>query len=298
MTGEGSAGQELAQAQPAGWRNALLALLAGLGVFYLLIGAFQTKLIFPATRELYRDPSVFGWEFEDVFIEHNGESTHAWFVPAESPRGVALFSHGNAGNIADRLESIGLLRTLGLSVLAYDYGGYGQSDGRPSEARCYRDIRAAWRYLTEERGVPPEEIVLFGRSLGGAITIDLAREVMPAAVIVESTFLSISDVARGMLPFLPVNWIIRHRMDSKSKIAGVRSPLLVIHSPDDTLIPYAHGRALYEKAQAPKTFLEIRGDHNTGFVESMEVYRAGWEEFLAPILPRPEPAGGGNAYSK
>ncbi|MCC6397963.1 MAG: alpha/beta hydrolase [Bacteroidetes bacterium] len=255
---------------------------------YFMIGILQTKMLFPATRDIYRDPGVFGWDFEDVWL-HVGEKerSHGWFIPLEGARGVALFSHGNAGNIADRLESIGLLREFGFSVFAYDYGGYGKSSGGPSETRCYQDIRAAWKYLTSDRAISPEQILLFGRSLGGAITIDLATDVQPAAVIVESTFLSVPDVAKAVFPWLPVYWIRQHRMASKEKIGRIQSPLLIVHSKEDTLIPFSHGQKLYELATAsPKAFLEIRGDHNNGFVTSIETYRAGWEQFLAPVLPR------------
>jgi len=248
----------------------------------------QSWIIFPATRDIYRDPSAYRWAFEELMLPVDGETTHGWFVPLENARGVALFSHGNAGNIADRLESIGLLRSFGFSVLAYDYGGYGKSTGRSSEQRSCQDIRAMWRWLTEEKGIPPKKILLFGRSLGGGATAHLAREVEPAAVILESAFLSTVDVAHDKFPWLPARLILRHVFANKDKVADIKSPLLVIHSPDDSIIPYRHGKELFERATEPKQFLEIHGDHNEGFVLSEPIYRKGWEEFLAPILPRPE----------
>ena len=265
----------------------LAALLVYVGLI-LLLAALQTKIVFPASREVFRDPSFYDWDFETVWLEVGEERTHGWFVPAENPRGVVLFSHGNAGNIANRLESIGLLRELGLSVFVYDYGGYGESSGKPSEARCYADARAAYRYLTEERGIDPKQIVLFGRSLGGAVAIDLATEVPAAAVVAESCFLSIDDMARETYPFLPLGPLLRHHFANKDKIGSIDAPILVVHSPDDEIVPYAHGRELFERAKEPKTFLEIRGDHNQGFVQSFTVYRKGWEDFLDLILPRPD----------
>lgn len=260
-----------------------LFVLAG-GV--ILIRLLQHWIIFPATREIYRTPADFGWEYEELLLDVGNERTHGWFIPLENARGVILFSHGNAGNIADRLESIELLRRLGFSVMAYDYGGYGRSTGRVSEERCYADIRAVWRELTETRGVPPERIVLFGRSLGGAVTADLAREVQPAAVVLESTFLSVPDMAREIFPFLPARWIVSIRFANKDKVADIHAPLLIVHSPDDRVIPYRHGKELFARSRAPKRFLEIRGDHNEGFALSMDAYLQGWEDFLAPILPR------------
>lgn len=252
---------------------------------YFLFGFIERMAVFPATREIYRDPAAFGWAFEDVWLEVNGGRTHAWHIPLEGARGTALFSHGNAGNMADRLESISLLRGLGFSVLAYDYGGYGRSSGRPSEKRCYADIRAAWRHLTGERGIDPSRIVLFGRSLGGAVTCDLAVDVQPAAVVIESTFTSIPEVARDLIPLLPARLLLRTRFANLEKAGRIRSPLLYVHSRDDTLIPFHHGEKLFAAAREPKTFLEIRGDHNEGFVLSMAEYLEGWRAFLAPILP-------------
>lgn len=266
----------------------ILVLLLYLGLTALLF-YLQDKMIFQATREIYRTPESAGWAYEDVRLKVGEETTHGWWIPLEDARGVVLFSHGNAGNIADRIESIGLLRKLGLSVLAYDYGGYGYSTGRPSEKRCYADIRAMWRWLTDERGVQPEQIVLFGRSLGGAVTCDLAAEVEPAAVVLESTFSSVAAVAQEMFPYLPAQWLLRRKFNNLEKITHIKSPLLIIHSPDDTLIRYHHGQRLFDRATARKEFLEIRGDHNMGFVESMDTYVAGWEKFLAVVLSTATP---------
>ncbi len=268
----------------------LILLLAVLAALMARLYFFQDALIFPRTREIYRTPAdaPFQWEYEDVYVTVDGEKTHGWFIPLEDARGYVLFSHGNAGNIADRLESIQLLRRLGFSVLAYDYGGYGRSEGRPSEKRVYADVEAMWRYLTETRGIAPEEIVVFGRSLGGAAAAHLAAHTEPAAVVLESTFTSIPDVVRS-IPLL--GWVlapgVRHTLPSIQKVPHIRAPLLIIHSEDDNIIPYAHGRRLYDAATPPKEFLDIQGDHNEGFVVSMPQYLDGWERFLAPLLPRP-----------
>ncbi len=263
----------------------LVLAYAGVLVLGLL---FQGKFIFPASRHLARTPTTFQWPFEDVRIPVGEHTTHGWYIPKDEARGVVLFSHGNAGNMGDRLESIWQLRALGFSVLAYDYGGYGESTGRPSEERCYADIRAMWRWLTEEKGVPAERVVLFGRSLGGGPTADLAREVACAAVVLESSFLSIREVARDMMRWVPLGFIIRHRFENQEKVGEITSPLLIIHSPDDSLIPFRHGQGLYERATPPKHFLEIRGDHNEGFIVSEKAYLAGWRAFLDPLLPAKE----------
>lgn len=266
-----------------------LALCGGAYVLFCAALYFlQGYLIFPASRIMERTPASAGLPFEEITREVLGHTTHGWYVPLENHRGVVLFSHGNAGNLSGRIESIQLLRSFGFSVLAYDYGGYGHSTGSPSETRCYADIRSMWDYLREERGIPAEEILLFGRSLGSAPTAELATSVRPGAVILESAFLSTPDIARSTLLFRPVTWLIRHRFENEDKVGRISAPLLIIHSPEDEVIPYAHGRELFARANEPKTFLEIAGGHNIGFVLSEAVYRRGWEAFLTPIFgPNP-----------
>ena len=265
-------------------RIALDMLLVGAGLAVLIL-LFQTKVIFPATRAVGRTPKdAYGWDYEEVRLPVLGHETHAWFIPVANARGTVLFSHGNAESVADVLESVAMFRELGLDALVYDYGGYGYSTGRPSEQRCYQDIRAMWRYLTEKRGVAPSTIVLFGRSLGGAVTADLAAEVQPAAVILESTFLSAPEMAKRVLPVLPIGWLIRHRFETAKKIARFSSPVLITHSPDDTMIPFEQGRELFRLAPEPKQFLEIRGDHNEGYILSRNWWMEGVNAFLTPLL--------------
>jgi len=258
-------------------------------IFYLGLMAalflFQGRLLFIATRDIYRTPAENGWEFEDIELPVGVETTHAWWIPAPgTSRGVMLFSHGNAGNIADRLESVGIFRAMGFDTLVYDYGGYGRSTGRLSELRCYQDIRAMYEWLTETRGVPSGRIVIFGRSLGAGPSVQLATEVDAAALVVESAFLSVPRMAQRIYPMFPAGLIVRYRFNNEAKIANVGMPVLFIHSPDDSIIPYDHGQRLHELAPAPKDFLEIRGDHNEGFWQSGDVYTDGILDFVAPYL--------------
>lgn len=255
-----------------------------------LVYLVQEKMLFFPTAELYRSPGDIGWDYEDIVAEHGGGKTHGWYIPAEGKGlGVILFSHGNAGNIADRLESVGIFRAMGLDTLVYDYGGYGESDGKPSESRCYQDVRAMWKHLTEDRGVSPNRIILFGRSLGGAVTADLAAEVRPAGVILESTFTSVPDVAQEYYRFLPVKFLTRLNFSTKSKVQKISSPLFIIHSPQDSLIPFHHGQRLFELAHEPKQFMEIRGDHNEGFVLTGQSYLTGLKNFITPLVAPPTP---------
>lgn len=260
-----------------------LALAAAL--FFLQSG----MLYLPDTpgRALEATPADRGLEFEPLSIPTgDGETLDGWFIPAGEARGTLLFFHGNAGNISHRLDSVGLFHRLGLNVLIFDYRGYGRSSGKPSEAGLYRDAEAAWRYLTGERATPADEIVLFGRSLGGAVAVWLAGRVRPAGLIVESSFTSVPDMGAEIYPWLPVRLLARNRFDSRARIGGVRVPVLIIHSRQDEIIPFRHGRRLFEAAAEPKQFLEIAGGHNDGFYVSGEKYREGISEFLDGVLVR------------
>ena len=263
----------------------------------LLLYLFQGSLVFLATvpgRALDASPADLGLDYEDVGIDTaDGERLHGWYVPAVSPgtgepRGVLLFFHGNAGNISHRLDSIAIFNRLGLDVLIVDYRGYGRSTGKPTEAGTYRDAQAAWDYLRRERGAAPGRIVIFGRSLGGAVGAWLASQLpateTPAAVIVESTFSSGADMARRLYPIFPARLLTRLKYPVADYAARLRCPVLVVHSRDDEIIPFAMGRAIYDAAPQPKTFLELRGDHNAGFWISRETYVPGLEAFLTEVL--------------
>jgi len=270
----------------------LRLLLTGAGLYALLVllaWLFQARLLYLPASGIEATPADRGMPYEDVVLEtDDGVRLSAWYVPAEPGRATLLFFHGNAGNISHRLASIARFRELGLSVFIVDYRGYGRSGGRPSEAGTARDARAAWAHLTETRGIDPRRIVIFGRSLGAAVAAELARTVRPAAVILESPFTSVPAIAQEAYPFLPARWLSRFRYPTVEYIGSAAAPVLVIHSEDDEIIPFAHGRAVYAAAPEPKRLLRIRGGHNTGFLESDAVYREGLDAFLTGVagLPR------------
>jgi pimeloyl-ACP methyl ester carboxylesterase len=264
-------------------RGILIVLLL-LGGTYIAICVlaflFQKRLTFFPERRLEMTPARAGLEFEDVFFEaEDGVRLHGWFVPAASERGTVLFFHGNAGNISHRVDTLRLLHDLRLSILAFDYRGYGRSSGSISEAGTRADARAAWRYLVQERGVAPQSTLLFGRSLGAAVAIELATKVQPAGVIAESAFTSIADMATHAYPWLPVRWLLRMQFDSREHVRNLRVPKLFVHSRDDDIVPFDMGWRLYAAAADPKWFLEIQGSHNEGWLLSRE-YAEGWRRFL------------------
>lgn len=247
----------------------------------LLLFLLQGKLLYYPYREMEGTPADVKLEFEDVTFEAaDGVKLHGWFVPAPDERAVVLFCHGNAGNISHRLDSVRIFHNLGLSTFLFDYRGYGKSEGKPSEQGTRLDAEAAWRWLSETHRVSAERIILFGRSLGGAVAAHLAGKHTPRALIVESAFTSVADRAQEMWPLFPVRAICRFEYDTERTVRNVHCPLLVIHSGDDTLIPVHHGRKVFEAANEPKTFLEITGSHNSGFLTSGKTYTDGLRGFI------------------
>ncbi len=259
-------------------------------ILILLLFVFQARLIYypnVPSRNLGPSPDSIGLAFESINITtEDNVRLHGWYVPARERRGVVLFCHGNAGNISHRLESLNLFNHLSLDVLIFDYRGYGRSEGKVSEQGTYRDGEAVWRYLTKERGVASDEIIVFGRSLGAAIATYVASEHGPAGLIVESGFVSVPNMAAELYPWLPARWLTRIIYPNNEYLQRISSPVLIIHSRDDELIPFNHGRELFDLARQPKSFLELRGSHNDGFLISGQHYIEGLDSFITGLLPR------------
>ena len=247
----------------------------------LLMVLFQHRLAYFPEREIEATPADAGLDYRDVFFPAtDGVRLHGWFLPGDRPGRVVLFCHGNAGNISQRITSVRLYRSTGFAVFIFDYRGYGRSEGRPGERGTYADAGGAWTYLTEVEGFAPDQIVLLGRSLGGAVAVELASRVRPRALIAEATFSSGADLAARAYPWLPVRWLLRYRYDSRSRVGGIACPKLFIHSRDDNVVPFDLGRRLYEAAAPPKQFLEIRGGHSDGFLVTGDRYRDAVGAFL------------------
>jgi pimeloyl-ACP methyl ester carboxylesterase len=262
----------------------VIAIVAG---FYVLICVaayvLQARMVFFPERNLDAAPSDIGLDYSDAYIDtEDGVRLHGWFIPGNGAQ-VVLFLHGNAGNISHRLDSIRIFNRLGLSVLAIDYRGYGRSTGRISEKGTYADAHAAWRYLRDDQGFDASHIVLFGRSLGSAVAIELATHARPRALIAESAYTSVPDVGAHHYRLLPVRLLARIRYNSLPRVAAIDCPKLFIHSPSDEIAPFRLAQRLFAAAAEPKTFLEISGDHNSGFVTSGAVYVEGLRRFLASI---------------
>lgn len=271
----------------------ILIVAVGYGLLVVFVYFMQDRMLYLAEvpgRTLTMTPADIGMTYQDVSIETTDSVTlHGWFIAGQSSQ-VLLFFHGNAGNISHRLDSIGQFHNLGLSVLIIDYRGYGQSAGRTTETGIYRDADAAWRYLIEDRGIVANDILIFGRSLGASVASRLASRNQPLALIVESSFTSIPDIAQDLYPWLPARWLSHLSHATRDYVRNVRCPILVIHSRDDEIIPFHHGEAIFASANEPRTLLTIRGTHNDAFLIDEAVYVEGFRTFLkslsAPVLPR------------
>jgi len=271
----------------------ILVVAACYGLLVVVVYFMQGRMLYLAEvpgRTLTMTPADVGMDYQDVSIETtDGVTLHGWFIAGRSSR-VLLFFHGNAGNISHRLDSIRQFQDLGLSVFIIDYRGYGQSEGRTTEKGIYRDADAAWRYLIEGRGIVASDIVIFGRSLGASVASWLAAQTQPLALIVESSFTSVPDIAQDLYPWLPARWLSRLSHATRDYIQDVRCPVLVVHSRDDEIIPFHHGEEIFASANKRRTLLEIRGTHNDAFLQDERTYVGGLQAFLtslsAPASPR------------
>ena len=265
------------------WALLRIALLAWFG-FAIVIYAFQSRLIYVPNRDIVATPDQHGLSYQDVKLTtEDGVNIHGWYLPHPNPRATLLFFHGNAGNISHRLESLGIFHRLGLNVLIIDYRGYGLSEGKPDEQGTYRDAEAAWAWLTVEQHIPAKEIIIFGRSLGGGIAAWLAARRDPGAVILESTFTSIPDMASALYPYLP-RWLSRFSYANIDQVPSIDSPIWLGHSRDDELIPYTQGERLFAAANHPKQFFEMNGPHSQGFLITGDPYRESLAQFLDEIF--------------
>ncbi len=265
-----------------------LAWVATGGLLVALLSTLAERVIFQPSPGVDLEPDALGIDAGSLFLETaDGVRIHAFHLPgaprAGAPRAL-LFLHGNAGNASHRLPNASLLAALGVDVLLLDYRGYGLSEGRPSEAGVYADARAGLAHLLEERDFAPERVVLFGRSLGGAVAVELAQDRPLAGVILESTFTSVEDMARGIVG--PLARLVAGGFDSRERIERMRAPLLFFHGDRDEVVPYGLGRELFAAAPEPKAFETLAGaGHNDTVEVGGRAYLARIGRFLDEVAP-------------
>ncbi len=262
-----------------------ISLLALVLIFWISFFMFYSKVenffVFYPQRTLDYTPQAFGLASKDIqFVSGDGKRLHGWYFPSPQKGPVVLFCHGNAGNISHRLDNIQGLRSWGLGVFIFDYRGYGRSEGSPSEKGIYEDGLSAYDYLVRVEGVSPDEIVVFGRSLGGAVALEIGLERKVRALIIESAFTSLRDMAKAMPLFRPVSALMPVHYNNIAKISSVHVPILVFHGTQDELVPFSMAEALFDAAAEPKSFYPIQGaGHNDTFIVGGQAYHQRFSAF-------------------
>jgi uncharacterized protein len=271
----------------------VLRLLAVAAICYLVIlvvlrlGESRMLYVPGGSRTLLAPPAELGLDLRRVTVTtSDGVRLVSWAMPVAGGAGYwLLICHGNGGNISEagRPYHYAGLRALGLSLFAFDYRGYGESEGRPSEDGLYRDADAAYRYLRDTLGVPPERIVVFGHSLGSAVAVELAGRVPAAGLILDGALTSVVDRAQELFPYAPVRWIAASRYPSIERVGELTLPKLFLHARADEVIPIAHGRRLYEAAAPPKRFVELKGTHGDAFDADSAAYFGAIGKFVSEL---------------
>lgn len=260
-----------------------------LAAYLLLLGLLwwgQSGMVFHPempSREVTSTPAEAGLAFESLRLETaDGETLAAWFVPGPRPDSpVVLFLHGNAGNIGHRIGTLDMLHAAGAATLIVEYRGFGESTGRPSETGTYRDAEAAWHWLTQERGIEPARLVIFGRSLGAAVAAWLAARVEPAGLVLESAFTSAADLGAHHYPWVPVRWLIRFRYDTATHLERVRCPTLLAHARGDEIVPFSHAERLAAMRPPVVDLVVLEGGHNDAMMISEQRYTDALRRFIA-----------------
>jgi fermentation-respiration switch protein FrsA (DUF1100 family) len=240
------------------------ALLVAYAVVVVGLMTQERALIFqpPGPITLTPEDLKLRWEPVDLTAE-DGTRLSAWFLPHDEPAATVLYFHGNAENLSSVGYTLGGMQAAGLQVLALDYRGYGASEGEPTEAGLYLDARAAWAHLMD-RGIASSDVAIWGHSLGSGVAVELATVVEPRALVIDSAYTSMPDVAAEAYWWAPVQLVMRTRLPSLDRIPSARAPVFVAHATDDAVIPFAHGRALFDAAPEPKRFFTLKGGHNDG----------------------------------
>jgi len=243
----------------------------------------ENRLIFHPSSEILRTPRDVGLEFQDVyFTTPDKVRLNGWFIPHPQAGATMIWFHGNAGNIADRLDNIKLLHDqTRISIFIFDYRGYGRSPGRSSETTTYLDGEGAINFVRSQLSVASDNLVIFGRSLGAAVAAEMASRYDSRAVILESPFVSIREMAKVILPALPIGPLLSAKFDVIDKVDKISVPLLVLHGDQDEIIPFEHGQKVFAAAREPKQFYPIKGaGHNDTFIAGGNRYYERLRSFI------------------
>jgi uncharacterized protein len=234
-----------------------LSMLKWLVIAYITICAVmwacQRYLMYVPHTNI-QPPTAYGLKhFEDLRLQSaDGTRVQVWYHGARTGYPTIVYFHGNGGHLGGRADYFNLLSGAGFGVLALSYRGYGSSEGRPSELGFYQDARATLEYATQALSIPPQQIVLYGESIGTGVAVQMATEFPIGALVLQSPYTSIEALAKDSYPWLPVRLLLKDRFDSISKIERINAPLLVFHGEKDSIVPIRYGKQLFEKAPEPK----------------------------------------------
>ena len=241
----------------------------------------QASFLYHPVKEVIYNPGDIGLTYEKVVLNTEDDlKLSAWYIPADGAKTTVLLCHGNGGNIAHRLDTINIFNELGMNCLVFDYRGYGNSQGKPSEQGTYMDATSAYKWLTEDKKILPQNIIVFGRSLGASVAAYLATQVQVKSLVIESGFTSYVDMGRKFYPYMPVKLFASYDYNTIEYVRRINCPVLIIHSRNDEIVPFEFGLRLYDAASEPKEFVEIFGTHNDGFLFSGQMYRKAWSDWL------------------
>lgn len=271
------------------WWRIVVVLLGVVLIIPMFFRWFEHSNVYHPSRTFDARAEDLRRPFEEVrFKSADGLTLHGWFFPSKvSSNGTGaaiLYCHGNGGNISHRLAVYQLMLETGAAVFTFDYRGYGQSEGKPSEEGTYRDAEAALKWLTD-RGFASTNVVAFGESLGGGIASELARHQRMGGLVLQSTFTSIPDVGAELFWWLPVRTLSSIQYDTRVKLPGIETPVVVMHSRTDRLVRFTHAEKNFEAANEPKWLVELEGDHNSSLTDR-EAFKSGVQRLVDRVKER------------
>ena len=259
----------------------LLIVIFSLVLFRIYFVYLEQRALYYPAKEIIDTPSRLGVSYEEVsFRTSDGETLNGWYVPGKNAKVTILYCRGNAGNISHRVHRIAFFHEMGVNFFIFDYRGYGKSSGKPSEKGLYEDAAAAHNYLVSRKDIGKTKIVVYGKSLGGAVAAEVCLRRNVSALILESSLASVILQAQQLYPFLPMNFLITQKYDTIAKVKNVNIPKLISHGKSDKVISFKHGEALFEAAADPKQFLPFEGGHNDDIYVTSSAYKKELQKFL------------------
>jgi uncharacterized protein len=263
----------------------ILILTIGYLSIVLFFAILQNRLIYYPVRLLPSPDSIgIRWVKEIFFQTKDGVKLCGWFLVPPEGAPCLLHFNGNAGNIAGRGHLLEMARSNGWGLLLFDYRGYGKSEGTPRESGLYLDAQSAWDWLNLQKGITSQKLILWGESLGCSMALDLASKQPSAGLVLEAPFTSLMELSKELYPWLPVSLFLRSRFNNQEKIKQVQAPILIIHGRQDEIVPFQHGKILFESAPGPKYFLALNSSHNDIFDSGGYVYQEEIRKFVKNCL--------------